>query len=55
MADTAEKYAARAEECIRLASMARDEMVQRRLLDLRQEYLAIARSLTKDHPAETAT
>jgi hypothetical protein len=33
-------YAARAEECLRLAGLSKDEMIQRELLQLRQLYLA---------------
>ena len=38
-------YAARAEECVRLANMSKDQLVQADLLKLRQTYLQIARRL----------
>ena len=44
----AEAYLARAEECAQLANLAMDRMIQRRLLELRQEYLGIARRLDRD-------
>ena len=45
MSQTAEAYRTRAEECVRLANLAKDEMIERRLLELRQEYLATAERL----------
>ena len=44
---SAEGYLARAEECVRLANLTRDSMIQRRLLELRQSYLKIAENLNK--------
>ena len=44
----AEAYLARAEECARLAGLAMDRMIQRRLQELHQEYLGIARRLDRD-------
>lgn len=38
-------YEERAEECVRLANMAKDKMVQADLLKLRQTYLAVAKRL----------
>jgi hypothetical protein len=38
-------YRTRAEECVRLANLARDDMVQTELLRLRQSYLRIAERL----------
>lgn len=38
-------YQIRAEECVRLANLARDDMVQTELLRLRQSYLRIAERL----------
>jgi hypothetical protein len=40
-------YLARAEECARLANLTKDDMIQRKLLELRQTYLKIAESLKK--------
>jgi hypothetical protein len=34
-----EDFAVRAEECVRLANLTKDEMIQRELLELRQIYL----------------
>ena len=47
MSQDAHAQLAHAEECVRLANFARDCMVQRRLLELRQEYLATARQLDR--------
>ena len=47
MPQSAEGYLARAEECVRLANLTRDSMIQRRLLELRQSYLKIAENLNK--------
>lgn len=44
---TARSYLERAEECVRLANMAKDDMVQAALLKLRQSYLQTADRLTK--------
>jgi hypothetical protein len=41
----AEGYEGRAEECVRLANVAQDKMVQAELLRLRQNYLDIASRL----------
>lgn len=45
MPQTAKGYSARAEECVRLANLTTDEIIQRRLLELRQQYLATATRL----------
>ena len=48
---SADGYDGRAKECVRLANMASDEMIQRELLSLRQTYLRMAaelRNLTRD-------
>ncbi|HUC63249.1 MAG TPA: hypothetical protein VMF53_14965 [Alphaproteobacteria bacterium] len=45
---TAEGYRRRAEECVRLANLAREEMVQSELLRLRQSYLRIAERLERE-------
>jgi hypothetical protein len=37
-----EDYRKRAEECVRLANQANDDLIQRELLRLRQTYLQIA-------------
>jgi hypothetical protein len=42
-----EGYLARAEECVRLANMAKDAMIRRNLLELRQTYLKIAENLQR--------
>jgi hypothetical protein len=42
-----EDFATRAEECIRLANMTRDEMIQRELLELRQIYLQTVERLRR--------
>jgi hypothetical protein len=47
MSQDADDYLARAVECVRLASLAKDEMIQRRLLELRLEYLETARQLKR--------
>ena len=43
--ETVEAYVARAEECVRLANLAKDTDIQRRLLELRQTYLNLAEIL----------
>lgn len=45
MTYTSEGYLKRAEECVRLANLTKDEMVQSAILRLRQDYLRIAESL----------
>ena len=45
MPHSADGYEMRAEECIRLANQASDEMIQRELLSLRQTYLHTAARL----------
>lgn len=47
MSQSAESYLARAEECTRLANLSKDKMIQRRLLELRQDYLQFADRLVK--------
>lgn len=42
---TPEGYKERAEECVRLANLAKDEMVRSALLRLRQSYLELAARL----------
>ncbi|MBI3675436.1 MAG: hypothetical protein HY243_02340 [Proteobacteria bacterium] len=39
------RYAQRAEECVRLASLAQDELIRAELLRLRQTYLNVAAKL----------
>jgi hypothetical protein len=41
-------YETRAEECVRLANLATDSLVQADLLRLRQTYLVIAKRLARD-------
>jgi len=40
-------FTARAEECVRLANMTKDQMIQRELLELRQIYLQTAARLAQ--------
>ena len=47
MAHGPEDYAARAEECVRLANSTKDEMIQRELLELRQIYLRTKERLVR--------
>lgn len=47
MAYNAESFLTRAEECVRLAKLATDDLVQRELLQLRQVYLQTAERLAK--------
>ena len=42
-----EGFSARAEECVRLANMTKDAMIQRELLELRQIYLQTAARLMR--------
>ena len=49
---SAEGYLARAEECVRLANLTRDSIIQRRLLELRQSFLKIAENLNKPTSAK---
>ncbi|MBL6853324.1 MAG: hypothetical protein ISS15_15480 [Alphaproteobacteria bacterium] len=49
---SAEGYEERARECVTLANLARDELVQRELLKLRQTYLNIANRLRKTDAVE---
>jgi hypothetical protein len=45
MSYNVESFKSRAEECVRLANLAKDSMVQRELLALRQVYLRTATRL----------
>ena len=47
MVYTEEGYDARAQECVALANQAKDELIRRELLTLRQTYLGIAERLRK--------
>lgn len=49
-----EDFSMRAEECVRLANMTKDAMIQRELLELRQIYLQTAARLTRqqNHPGK---
>ncbi len=47
MVYTAEGYDMRAQECVVLANQAKDELIRRELLTLRQTYLGIAERLRK--------
>ena len=40
-------YMIRAEECVRLANLTKDNMIQKELLSLRQSYLKIAERLVE--------
>ena len=42
-----EDFSVRAQECVRLAKLTKDAMIQRELLDLRQIYLQTAARLTR--------
>ena len=42
---TADGYETRARECVALANQAKDDLIQRELLKLRQTYLVIAERL----------
>jgi hypothetical protein len=42
-----EDFSRRAEECVRLANMTKDAMIQRELLELRQIYLQTATRLLR--------
>ena len=44
-------YEQRAEECVRLAALAADEMIKSELLKLRQTYLQIASRLRQNREA----
>jgi len=44
---SADGYEERARECVQLANQAKDELIQRELLKLRQTYLTIADRLRK--------
>ena len=44
---TAKGYETRAEECVRLANLSQDLMIQRELLSLRQVYLKAAERLSE--------
>lgn len=45
---SAEGYRKRAEECVRLAHMANDDMIRASILRLRQSYLEVARNLESE-------
>ena len=47
MAYTALGYQTRAEECVRLANLAADELIRKELLTLRQSYLQTAERLQR--------
>jgi hypothetical protein len=47
MAYSASGYHARAEECVRLANLAVDELIRKELLTLRQSYLQTAERLQR--------
>jgi hypothetical protein len=49
MTYSAKGYEVRAEECVRLANMAEDELIRRELLTLRQSYLQTAKRLSQLH------
>jgi len=48
------RYPDRAEECVRLANLTRDEMIRAELLRLRQTYLNIAARLKAGQPDPAA-
>lgn len=45
-----EGFKFRADECVRLANLAQDQMIQRELLSLRQVYLKAAERLSELNP-----
>ena len=49
---TADNYEKRAAECVTLANLANDTLIQSELLKLRQTYLKIARLLREQMPPE---
>lgn len=49
----ADSFIARAEECVKLANAAKDELIRKELLQLRQSYLQTAERLKKmNKPAD---
>ena len=48
----AESFIARAEECVRLANAAKDDLIRKELLQLRQSYLQTAERLRQIHGAK---
>lgn len=54
---TSKGYMIRAEECVRLANLTQDKMIQRELLSLRQSYLKTAERLVaiEGQPAQVPT
>ena len=49
-----EDFAVRAEECVRLANMTTDQMIQRELLELRQIYLQTVSRLRRQEQQDNA-
>jgi hypothetical protein len=47
---SAKSYETRAEECVRLANLAKDDIIRSELLTLRQSYLRTAERLTQLSP-----
>jgi hypothetical protein len=47
-----QRYPERAEECVRLANLAQDDMIRAELLRLRQTYLSIAARLKAGGPGD---
>jgi hypothetical protein len=47
MVYSAESFIARADECVRLAALSRDDLVRQELLQLRESYLQTAERLAK--------
>ncbi len=47
MVYSADSFIERAEECVRLANLAEDELIRQELLQLRQSYLQTAERLQK--------
>lgn len=50
MSYNVEDYLVRAEECVRLANLAVDELIRNELLTLRQAYLRTAERLSQSSP-----
>ena len=54
MSQSAEAYEIRAEECVRLANLAKDDIIRSELLTLRQNYLQTAERLHRLSPRNLA-
>jgi hypothetical protein len=52
MVYSAKSFETRAEECVRLANVAKDDLIRKELLQLRQSYLQTADRLKKIEPQD---